>query len=240
LSGGPGGDEGPRGREAEPAGSEDGSMKKQRTKPPAAGERQTRYARLLGLAFCMAGFAAIALGWVGAARKACVDCQIPYLISGGAAGVALMVFGAGLLLMAQMRTEARRLSARLEYMTGALTKSIGGVPTTSANGKVVAGRSTFHLPDCRLVKDKPGLDLVTVEAAVHDGLDPCRICDPLHWGPAAEGTPVDEPIQTERPATVGADARTEQIDVPAHIEAERDRRSGPEEPRAEPTSWWKR
>ncbi|MGH2556822.1 MAG: hypothetical protein ACRDHO_14045 [Actinomycetota bacterium] len=215
-------------------------MKRQRMRPPAAGERQTRYARLLGLAFCMAGFAAIALGWAGAARKACVDCQIPYLISGGAAGVALVVFGAGLLLMAQMRTEARRLSGRLEYMTRALTKNVGGVPATSANGKVVAGRSTFHLPDCRLVKDKPGLDLVTVEAAVNDGLDPCRICDPLHWGPTAEDTRVDEPLQTERPATVGADARTEQIDVPPQIGTERQQKSEREEPGAETTSWWKR
>jgi hypothetical protein len=215
-------------------------MKRQRTKSPTAGERQTRYARLLGLAFCMAGFAAIALGWAGAARKACVDCQIPYLISGGAAGVALVVFGAGLLLMAQMRTEARRLSARLEHMTGALTKSVAGVPSTSANGKVVAGRSTFHLPDCRLVKDKPGLDLVTVEAAVNGGLDPCRICDPLHWGRAGEDTRVDESPQTERPTVVGADARTEQIAVPPQIGTERQQKSERNEPGAEPTSWWKR
>lgn len=211
-------------------------MKRQRRKPLPGGERQTRYARLLGLAFCMAGFAAIALGWAGAARKACVDCQIPYLISGGAAGVALVVFGAGLLLMAQMRTEARRLSARLEHMTGALTKGAVGVTASSANGKVVAGRSTFHLPDCRLVKDKPGLDLVTVEAARQNGLEPCRVCDPLRGGGVEGELRVDEPLQSERSVMVGADARTEQIDAPRESSQE----PRPEQLGEEPRSWWER
>jgi ABC-type Fe3+-siderophore transport system permease subunit len=92
-------------------------------KPPKAVRRaswRTRVARLLGLALCAAGFGAIALGWAGAARNTCVDCQIPYLISGGAAGVALMILGTGLLLMAQVRTEARRLSAAVDHMTWTL------------------------------------------------------------------------------------------------------------------------
>jgi hypothetical protein len=101
-------------------------------KPPPApipvrrADWKARFARLLGLAFCSAGFVAIALGWAGAARKTCVDCQIPYLISGGAAGIALVVLGAGLLLIAQMRTEARRLSARLEQMTWTLAERFMG------------------------------------------------------------------------------------------------------------------
>ena len=111
--------------------------------PPKAVRRaewKARFARLLGLAFCAAGFAAIALGWAGAARKTCVDCQIPYLISGGAAGVALVVLGAGLLLIAQMRTEARRLSARLEQMTWTLAERFMG----TAAGPIVNSETT-HL-----------------------------------------------------------------------------------------------
>jgi hypothetical protein len=107
--------------------------------PPKAVRRaewKARFARLLGLAFCAAGFGAIALGWAGAARKTCVDCQIPYLISGGAAGVALVVLGAGLLLIAQMRTEARRLSARLEHMTWTLAERfMGGATAPPANSE---------------------------------------------------------------------------------------------------------
>lgn len=45
------------------------------------------------------GFVAIVLGWVGAARTAREIEQIPYLISGGIVGLALVVLG-GLLLVA--------------------------------------------------------------------------------------------------------------------------------------------
>jgi hypothetical protein len=112
--------------------------------PPKAVRRaewKARFARLLGLAFCAAGFGAIALGWAGAARKTCVDCQIPYLISGGAAGIALVVLGAGLLLIAQMRTEARRLSARLEQMTRTLAERFMGTDA----GPIVNSETT-HPP----------------------------------------------------------------------------------------------
>ena len=76
----------------------------------------------------MAGFAAIALGWAGAAPKTCVDCQIPYLISGGTAGSGLVALGTGLLLMAQKRTEARRLSCGIDHMTWTLAERFMGGP----------------------------------------------------------------------------------------------------------------
>jgi hypothetical protein len=115
-------------------------MKRRNKKPPPPpkavrrAEWRARFARVLALAFCTAGFAAIALGWAGAARKSCVDCQIPYLISGGAAGVALVVFGVSLLLMARMRTEARRISARLEHMTWTLAERFMAAPAGAVNG----------------------------------------------------------------------------------------------------------
>jgi hypothetical protein len=108
-------------------------------KPPSGRERQTRFARLLGIAFCVAGFTAIALGWAGAARKTCVDCQIPYLISGGAAGIALVVFGAAMLVMAQIRSEARRFSARLEHMNHAFTPDVAATIAGTPNGKAAMG-----------------------------------------------------------------------------------------------------
>jgi hypothetical protein len=106
-------------------------------KPPKAVRRaswRTRVARSLGLALCAGGFAAIALGWAGAARKTCVDCQIPYLISGGAAGVALVALGTGLLLMAQVRTEARRLSAAIDHMTWTLAERFMGGSSGTIEG----------------------------------------------------------------------------------------------------------
>lgn len=69
--------------------------------------------RLLGLLFCLAGGAAITFGWAGTAQVTCVDCQVPYLISGGAGGVALVVLGTGLLVIAQLRIEGNRIAERL-------------------------------------------------------------------------------------------------------------------------------
>lgn len=69
--------------------------------------------RLLGLLFCLTGGAAITFGWAGTAQVTCVDCQVPYLISGGAGGVALVVLGTGLLVIAQLRVEGNRIAERL-------------------------------------------------------------------------------------------------------------------------------
>ncbi len=77
--------------------------------------RQTRWMRVLGLIIAIGGGVAVGFGWAGAASKGCVDCQIPYLLSGGAAGLGLIVFGVGLLLLAQIRTESRRLGDRIEH-----------------------------------------------------------------------------------------------------------------------------
>src|SRR5262245_1763839 len=72
--------------------------------------RLVHLSRWLGLAFVAGGFAAIGLAWMGTARESCVDCQLPYLVSGGIGGIALVVLGVGLLIVAQIRTERVRLS----------------------------------------------------------------------------------------------------------------------------------
>ncbi|MPZ26633.1 MAG: hypothetical protein GEV12_09285 [Micromonosporaceae bacterium] len=76
-------------------------------------DHQVSRMRLLGLFFCLAGGFAITFGWAGTAQVACVDCQVPYLISGGAGGVALTIVGTGLLVIAQLRVEGNRIAQRL-------------------------------------------------------------------------------------------------------------------------------
>ena len=48
---------------------------------------------LLGIVYCIAGFVLIFLGWNGAASNDRVEAQIPYVVSGGIAGLALVVSG---------------------------------------------------------------------------------------------------------------------------------------------------
>jgi hypothetical protein len=137
---------------------------------------RVRYGRLLGLLFCVAGFIVIALGWNGMAREACPDCQLPYIVSGGAGGVALVLFGVALLVLAQLRAERIRLA---EQIGDALRPLIHATAEDgSGGGKVVAGKSTFHRPGCRLVKDKSDLDEMSMAAARARGLTPCRVCNP--------------------------------------------------------------
>src|SRR5918996_6459848 len=128
---------------------------------------RVRYGRLLGLLFCVAGFIVIALGWNGMAREACPDCQLPYIVSGGAGGVALVLFGAALLILAQLRAERIRLA---EQIGDALRPLVHATAEDgSGGGKVVAGGGTppppppprgrgekEHTPKCLAVAPRPG------------------------------------------------------------------------------------
>jgi hypothetical protein len=107
-----------------------------RRRVPKGPARQTRMTRLVGLAFCLAGFGAIGAGWAGAAGKDCVECQIPYLLSGGAAGIGLLIFGVGMMMMAQVRTEGRRLADRLDqWRSSALAEpNTASAPNGSEGG----------------------------------------------------------------------------------------------------------
>ncbi len=60
---------------------------------------------LLGIAYCIAGFFLIFLGWNGAASHDREPAQIPYVISGGIAGLGLVVLGAALIVAHSLRTD---------------------------------------------------------------------------------------------------------------------------------------
>lgn len=114
----------PRAESAKPGKPPKVPRAKEQPKPkgqrlPKGPARQTRMTRLVGLAFCVGGFVAIGLAWSGAAGKDCVECQLPYLLSGGATGIGLIVFGVGMMVMAQLRTEGRRLADRLDQARSA-------------------------------------------------------------------------------------------------------------------------
>jgi hypothetical protein len=164
-------------------------------------------ARVLALIFAFGGFALIGLGWNGMAKVASADQQLPYLLSGGFGGMAMVLFGVALLLIAQIRTERRKLMNVLEIMAVAVGRTAGsdtGVSAASASssapGLVVAGPSTYHRPDCRLVQGKAGLDRLTADAARSSGLTACRVCDPD--ADAAEDADSDAKASEAEPATV--------------------------------------
>jgi hypothetical protein len=101
----------------------------------------------VGLAFCIGGFVTIGFGWAGAAAKDCVECQMPFLLSGGAAGLGLIVFGVGMMLMAQIRTEGRRLAERLEaWRSSTGPAETSGPPAQDIEASGVASEGTADTP----------------------------------------------------------------------------------------------
>lgn len=130
------------------------------------------------------GLAVIGFGWYGiSGNGALIDgstdvrAQLPYLISGGFLGLALVVLGAALLVAHTTRVERARSEAHLEARIDALTAALGGrVLSAAPEGHVVAGAAAYHHPDCRLVDGRDGQEYVTVDVALERGLRPCRLC----------------------------------------------------------------
>jgi hypothetical protein len=147
---------------------------------------------VLGIVYCVAGFFLIFLGWNGAASNDRVEAQLPYVVSGGIAGLALVVLGAALIVAHSLRTDRVELKAAIEDLRRSI--DVGGssaagaatVPSAAAVGgremsggaEVVAGTQTYHRPTCAVIADQPVATRMSAADAVAVGLEPCRVCHP--------------------------------------------------------------
>jgi hypothetical protein len=134
----------------------------------------------LGVLYCLAGFLLIFLGWNGAASYDRVSAQIPYIVSGGLAGLALVVLGGAMLVASGNRRDRAALQASIEELRAALDREAGVVGAVAAGGtgEVMAGSSSYHRADCQLIEGQSGLTPMTAAAARTAGLEACRICSP--------------------------------------------------------------
>jgi hypothetical protein len=142
-----------------------------------------RFGAKLGVGFALAGFILVFLGWNGAASSDRVPSQFPYLISGGLAGLCLVVIGAALIIVETGREDRERLRAEIEELRAAIggigtASSNGGTPAKRGRGSFVAGDTTYHLPSCRLLEGRGDLPFVTREDIANRGLVACRVCTP--------------------------------------------------------------
>jgi hypothetical protein len=144
------------------------------------------------------GLLVVLLGWYGAANTPYVFEQIPYMISGGMLGLALVFLG-GFVYFAywvgrlvresrQRSDEQERALRRIEELlwadlaTGngrASQRSKPRKATTNGGFVATANGTMFHRDDCPVVADREGLRRVGPDAR---GLEPCRLCDPLDGG----------------------------------------------------------
>lgn len=130
----------------------------------------------LGTAVMLAGGVVIFLGWNGAAGHDRVPAQFPYLISGGLGGLALVVVGAALVVADGARRDRAALQAGLDDLRRAVEDLAAA--RRAGGGAVVAGRSSYHRPACRLVEGRTALPTLTPAEAAGRGLAPCRVCHP--------------------------------------------------------------
>lgn len=138
------------------------------------------------------GFLLVVMAWNGAAGVDSPEEQFPFLLSGGVIGLGLILSGLTLALVQEMRKAVGTISAKYDQMIEALgsgaTGSVTGagptaVPTDGSH--VVAGTTTYHLPDCRLIAERTDLQSMAPKSAVARGLAPCRICEPAEAAQAS-------------------------------------------------------
>ena len=148
---------------------------------------------VLGWVFVGIGLLAILIGWIGISGQAVVAKQLPYLISGGIGGMALVGIGAVFLATEDIRRDSGRLD-RLEamaYELHAVLLARTDAPEISPNGKSGATREeghvqfmalpqgqTYHRADCAMLQGKEHAEPVTQAVASRRGLKPCRLCEP--------------------------------------------------------------
>jgi hypothetical protein len=136
----------------------------------------------LGLLICLGGLVFIWAGWNGAASYNDIRQQFPFLISGGIAGLALVMIGVGQLVVQSQRADRVQLEANLSELQRLLERTTGAGTDngweSSSDPAVLAGPTTYHLPTCRLVEGRDGLKKMTLPMIQESGLAPCRTCNP--------------------------------------------------------------
>lgn len=137
------------------------------------------------------GGIAILVGYLGVSREALVAKQIPYLVSGGIAGMVLVAVGAFFLGTEDLRKQLLRLD-RIEEQVDELHAVLltrrdaprrtgnGTTEGSGRSGELVAleGGSTYHRPGCQMVAGKDSVEVVTARTIARRRLEPCGICEP--------------------------------------------------------------
>ncbi|MGI9051478.1 MAG: hypothetical protein ACR2HQ_02320 [Ilumatobacteraceae bacterium] len=133
----------------------------------------SRLGGVLGIAYCVAGFFLIFLGWNGAATYDRVPAQLPYVVSGGFGGLGLIVLGSALIIAQSRRGAGVVVTAPTASSAAApAAVELGGAET------VVAGPTSYHRPGCRVIEGQADLTTMTLSAASASGRTPCRVCTP--------------------------------------------------------------
>ena len=139
----------------------------------------------LGLFFCLAGLAVMWAGWNGAASYNDIRKQFPYLISGGIAGLALVVIGVGLLIIQSQRADRVQLEANLDRAAPHPRADDRPAPPVERRSRSRApdpwsspAPAPTTAPTCKLVAGRDLRKMTRASRPQSAGLEPCRTCAP--------------------------------------------------------------
>jgi hypothetical protein len=132
-----------------------------------------------GAALAALGVVAIILGWYGAAHTTRLYQQVPYMVSGGLLGLALVTFGGFAYFgywLTRLVDDGRRQTDVLERIEGLLRDAAASAQADVADVVATPSGTMAHRADCSMVAGKA--NLIPVDPATTD-LAPCSICQPF-------------------------------------------------------------
>ena len=138
---------------------------------------------------CLFGGAVLlVVAWYDVSGTANVYEQLPYLVSAGFTGLALIIVGSALLAAGRADRVERRLAQLIDALTAATAAGSptsvppstqpAGAPVTDPGFLAVPGSGTFHRPDCLLLREKSAESVSPADIAAR-GLTPCPVCEPV-------------------------------------------------------------
>jgi len=120
----------------------------------------------------------LVLGWYGVSGQSLTAKQLPYLVSGGLGGMALIVLAAALLTTQDVQRRLERLERveqRVSTLYDLLVDELVPAAVEGAELVRVSGGTTYHRPTCPLVAGK---DAAPLRASDRRDLAPCEVCEP--------------------------------------------------------------
>lgn len=144
---------------------------------------------VVGWALAGLGALALFLGWYGVSGQALTAKQLPYLVSGGLTGIALIVLAGVFLATEDVRRQLSRLDRVEQQMAQLYALFVEDLANPAASAAAPAGTDTellfalpngtsYHRSGCALINDKPAAAGVGVTDIRRRALRPCRVCTP--------------------------------------------------------------
>ena len=148
---------------------------------------------VVGWVLAALGALALFLGWYGVSGEALTSKQLPYLVSGGLTGIALVVVASAFLATEDIRRQLSRvddLQRKVDDLYSLFVEELAvpaqadatdtavAVPTDGDAVVALPAGSSYHRASCALATGKAEAVAVDAKAIRARKLRACRVCDP--------------------------------------------------------------